>query len=838
MTGMMRSGAAFGILIFALWIICAPLAGAQEPGREAANGQQAEVIEPVFPTAEIAGPISAWDAALNRIGERLESDQIDQDAIGQIRDELTRLRSEINAYSTEQQPRLPELEARLDSLGEAPAEGEPPEPQPVAQQRAELRQAVGDLRGALKGAEEALVRVDLLNERARERRRTLFETQVLQRGQSPLSPGLWRNLALDAPVALSRLESLLERWWSSVWSGAFFVLIVFLSVVVWGGLSWLAYQRIEPLRRWAAEEPPNEWERAASAGQVILLRMAPAVVAGGFLYFGLSEAALLSPRLTEIVVAAITSLIIVTTVQAVIKTALAINRPHWRLLNLSHEPARQLYLHLMVLAVVYGVDFFISAVTQAASMPFTVSIVQSFLSAVIIAGLILSILRIREPVGDDAPRPIGPSYVRLPLWIIALLILGAALIGYVALARFIAGQLIVTSTILIVAYLLIISISAFGHSIGEEQSAAGSWFRDRLAREQRTRERLALPIMLGLKSIVILAVIPFVLLLWGFDWHDIAGWLQQALFGFEVGGVRISVTAIVVALVLFGLGYMAARFFQEWLDGYVLQRAGVDDGVRNSVRTGVGYLGVVLAALLAISYLGLDFSNLAIVAGALSVGVGFGLQSIVNNFVSGLILLAERPIKAGDWIIAGGHEGIVRKISVRSTEIETFDRANVVVPNSMLISDTVKNWTLHNSTGRMPIPVGVHYDSDPEQVRDILLEVANAHPHVLSNPAPFVYFDDFADSSLNFTLYVYLENVNRSFSARTDLRIAVLKAFREKGVEIPYPQTDVHLRDLDWLKRELRDRGERPKEIEKTDRRDYKSESDDADGSEGNGNGR
>jgi potassium efflux system protein len=153
--------------------------------------------------------------------------------------------------------------------------------------------------------------------------------------------------------------------------------------------------------------------------------------------------------------------------------------------------------------------------------------------------------------------------------------------------------------------------------------------------------------------------------------------------------------------------------------------------------------------------------------------------------------------KAGDWIVSGGHERVVRKISVRSIKIETFDLANVIAPNSMLIAETVKNWTLHNSTGQMTIPVGVHYDSDPEKVRDILLEAAREHPQVLSNPAPFVYFADFGRNSLEFTLYIYLANVNRSLAVRTDLRMAILKSFRKEGIEIPYQQADIHLRDLD-----------------------------------------
>jgi potassium efflux system protein len=187
--------------------------------------------------------------------------------------------------------------------------------------------------------------------------------------------------------------------------------------------------------------------------------------------------------------------------------------------------------------------------------------------------------------------------------------------------------------------------------------------------------------------------------------------------------------------------------------------------------------------------------------------------------------------KAGDWIVIGGHERVVRKISVRSTEIETFDRVNVIVPNSMLIAETVKNWTLHNSTGRMTIPVGVHYDSDPEKVRDILLGAAREHPQVLSNPAPFVYFADFGRNSLEFTLYIYLANVNRSLAVRTDLRMAILKSFRKEGIEIPYQQADIHLRDLDWLKQAVRSAGQDGNGS--ASRRDYKSESEEPDHGDG-----
>ena len=193
----------------------------------------------------------------------------------------------------------------------------------------------------------------------------------------------------------------------------------------------------------------------------------------------------------------------------------------------------------------------------------------------------------------------------------------------------------------------------------------------------------------------------------------------------------------------------------------------------------MGYVGVAIAALAALSYAGFNFSNLAIVAGAFSVGIGFGLQSVVNNFVSGLILLAERPIKIGDLVCVAGEEGYVRKISIRSTEVETFDRANVLVPNSHFITEKVKNWTLRNNIRRIAIPVTVASGSDPRKAKAILLQVAEDNPNVMVKPAPFVDFEDFGENSFNFKLYVFCD-ANKDVG--TDLRMAILDAFHEAGI--------------------------------------------------------
>jgi potassium-dependent mechanosensitive channel len=271
---------------------------------------------------------------------------------------------------------------------------------------------------------------------------------------------------------------------------------------------------------------------------------------------------------------------------------------------------------------------------------------------------------------------------------------------------------------------------------------------------------------------------------WGVDQRDAFGWLRAALFGVQVGGITISVAALVGAVAVFVLGLLATRAIQRWLDDRYLPATRMDAGLRNSIRTAAGYVGFVVAAVFAVSYMGLDVQNLAIVAGALSVGLGFGLQSIVNNFVSGLILLAERPIKAGDWIVVGDSEGYVRKINVRSTEIETFDRAVVIVPNSNLISGTVKNWMHNDLIGRIKVGVRVKRDLDPDVVQAALVEVAKSHPLVLVQPAPKVYLLDIADAALVFELHASVGNVDKAFRVRSDLRFEIVKQFRARGLAL------------------------------------------------------
>jgi potassium-dependent mechanosensitive channel len=274
---------------------------------------------------------------------------------------------------------------------------------------------------------------------------------------------------------------------------------------------------------------------------------------------------------------------------------------------------------------------------------------------------------------------------------------------------------------------------------------------------------------------------------WGLDGGDMFGTMRAALFGFSIGGVTISITTVLTALGLFIGGFAITRAITRWLEKSYLPHTRLDSGLRNSIATSIGYIGIIIATMVAASAMGLSLDRLTLVAGALSVGIGFGLQSIVNNFVSGLILLWERPIKVGDWIVVGDEQGIVKRINVRSTQIETFDRASLIVPNAEFISGKVKNWMHNDRIARVVVPIGVGYGSDPERVKKLLTDVAVANKDVLKDPHPRVYFVRLGDSTMDFELRCFVD-VDKFLPIKSELLFEILKRLRASRIDIPMPR--------------------------------------------------
>lgn len=762
----------------------------------------AGAVKPVFAQSDDAGIISEKRPVIERLIKSVDEMNASIDTVRENDTSLVDL--QLNAENAARdllnesiafRPRLSEINTRLEQLGQPPADGQPPEPASVAEERNRLLAEKAAINELLGRAENSSLSANRLADRINTIRRDLF-TQALTR-RYEINYGLVGQTIKDFESELQQLWWTFSNWLRFVTTfkapsvlGATFLALLCAAVLMIGGRRVFG----RAIRPDPSVEEPGYLARLSTAFWSTLL---PALAFWVFLattYFLLDAFQVLRSGIDRILFAAFEMAGVIFFVNRLARAILKPAMPAWRLVAVESRPARRLYWIATSMAFITGLDYLLNTVNDVMKSPLSLTVAKGLTSTVIL-GLIIFATGFIHPTTspEGKPRP-WPTPVRALLFGLGALTVIASLLGYVGFAQFLGKQVVITGAILATMYLGFKAAQAIAEEGNFERTLIGRALSGAGRGDSTTLDQLGLVASLGINFLVLLLGLPMILLQWGFQYADILAWAKRLATEVTIGNVSFSLVGILTGIVIFLLAYFATRWFQGWLDGHVLSRGRFDAGVRNSIRTAVGYLGVALAVLIGISVAGIDLSNLALVAGALSLGIGFGLQTIVSNFVSGLILLAERPFKVGDWIEAGPYMGLVKKISVRATEIETFQRQTIILPNSDLINQAVGNRTHRNHLGRVDIPVGVSYSSDPAEVRDILLRLADEHRLVLRNPPPVVYFAAFGASSLDFELRVYMADVFDILTVETDLRMAIHAAFKEAGIEIPFPQQDIHIR--------------------------------------------
>jgi potassium-dependent mechanosensitive channel len=656
----------------------------------------------------------------------------------------------------------------------------------------EQRKLYDDIDATLKRARSLQIEARQMLVAIIARQRALFAKTLFLRSRSLFAPTLWKEALADAPrmsaAAAVFFEERATNFANRV-NGAHkaellgVVVLILLSVPL-----LMAFARRVATRAQGIAAPAKLKKAVAAAWAALATSAAPLAammaLASALESFDVADA-MLGPVLTRL----FEGVGRVAVAFGVARAVLAPAAPRWRLVDPGDPLAGQLTrLAVAVVATMAGVRL-LEQIEETAQAALSIAILTRGLGALLCAALVVATLRRfpRGRVGDANAGRDWLSLTRLLGFAAAATVVVACALGYVTFANFFIVQscwtLVVAGVLLIVLTLLRAAIDRFLAPTGRFGLVASTV----LGVERQSLRPLAALLSgaltltcFGIAALLVLA--PF-----GVESGDFLTDLQSSFLAVKIADVTISPSTAFVALALFAITLAAAHGLRRWLDGTLLPLTRLDMGLRNSIGASVGYAGFILAVSVAMAHLGIGFEKLAIVAGALSVGIGFGLQSIVNNFVSGLILLWERAIRVGDWVVLGDEQGYVKRINVRSTEIETFDRATMIVPNSNLVTGVVKNWLRGDKVGRIKIPLAPHSGVDPEQIRDILLAAARAQDGVLRIPAPQVMFLGMEAAQFRFELWCYLEDVEQSTRVRSDLHFDLYKRLGDAGIKIAAP---------------------------------------------------
>lgn len=744
---------------------------------------QSDDVAPATRLARAEADVRAVDRAMDL--------RVDDDARGALRERIIAARVAATAATADLAEQLALVDARLAGLGPA-GSGEAADlraqRQRLSRQHVALDSSVK--RGRLIGV-EAQQLADELDQSVAER----FSQTITARSPSPVMPAFWVAVVEAMPRDLRRTEGYvatgvdaIARSRGRIWPA----LLGLIAALAIGFPARAAAQRLG--QRFLIEDAPGHRVRrsAAAIWRVLVGTLAP-FLAIAVLIAGLGWARLL-PASWEASAEALTTATTYACFAAAVTGALLMRRqPSWRVAPIADDVAAELRPYSLLLAAIAFVSYMLEALNGAiGTSPAAQSathVLEIILHLALLSGALLAVGRLRANRAEEAgtaPVRAGLGAVALFAWLLALATLAALLLGFLGFALFVM-QLIGWSVVLAAAtYLLMAAADDLAVTVFARDSALGRALSRGLGLRGAVVDQFG--VLLSGVVRVTLALVALGLFFVPFGTGSGIGTLVARLGllaqGVQVGGIAVSPGAIVRGVAVLFIGLALVRAFRRWLEDKYLPATDLDGSARNSVGLVARYVGTALAVIWALASLGIGVERIALLLSALSVGIGFGLQAITSNFVSGLILLAERPIKIGDWIRVGTDEGDVKRISVRSTEIALADHSTLIVPNSELITKSVLNKTLAGPLGRIQIQFSVPLETEADRVATIVAETFAAESDILDDPAPKVFIDSIADGRIVFNCFAHVASPRVAYGARSAILMTLLRRFRSESIDI------------------------------------------------------
>ena len=749
---------------------------------------------------------------LQQVEKNVKEGNLSSSLISEYLDGLSRTISAINNYKSSTESELQFVEKKIEALGAAPEDGSK-EVNEIAQKRKEFNAEAASLKAKLSEADILLTQIDELDGLIIQVRNQALVSRLLEKQEALILPQNFYTANKLLATMLFDIASSPFDWYlnlndegkASVKSNILpVIMIVVLTLLV------SIYLRMFIMKYFGYKTNDDRIRYSRKVSAAIFVALAYGIIPASLIGAALSwvyNAELLKGSFFFIALTnALVCLFYIVICRALTRVTLTPYNEPWRLVKISTEKAKKLTSVAYFFITVIGVCSFFERI--AFKTDYSMDVIY-YIMAISSAVKGLSVIMIVKTMlwddvqvtDDDDTQPVELTDEELSdeehlnpkvkiTFIVSLLCIGVfslSLFGYQRLSSFIFDRFIGSALVIGVFLILRRAVSEILHRV---------LFLRFWARTFKLRRRLITKIDFWLTLIVdpIFIVVGALLILgmWGVSTDLMLQSLKKILVGFKVGNVEVSIISIVIGIATFFVTLAVMKALRRHAVSNVLDKMDIDDGIKHSLISGFSFISFIIAAILALLMMGGSFGNLALIAGALSVGIGLGLQDVVNNFVSGIILLFERPIKVGDWVKINNEEGKVKQINIRSTEIETFNRASVIVPNATLLSTSLTNLTHSNNWARYSVTVGVAYGSDVEKVKAILLECATNHKRVLKKPEPYVLFQNFGASSLDFELRFYVSNIWDGFTAPSDIRCEINRRFNEEGIEIPFAQLVVH----------------------------------------------